>query len=132
MQDDTCSFDGCERRWVTRGLCDMHYRRALRAGRLPPRVGRNRSPERHRQSDPARFFWSHAKVVNAAGCWEWTGRTSPKGYGVMPVNRRPVQAHRFAYELLIGPIPAGLQTDHLCHTNDVTCPGGDHVRIGAV
>jgi hypothetical protein len=34
------------------------------------------------------------------------------------------RAHRVAYELAVGPIPAGLHLDHLCHTADASCPGG--------
>jgi hypothetical protein len=34
------------------------------------------------------------------------------------------RAHRVAYELLVGPIGAGLQLDHGCHTRDLNCPGG--------
>jgi len=72
----------------------------------------------------ARFF---AKVDTAGSCWQWTGATSAKGYGVFRLGRREgtVLAHRFSYETLIGPIPDGLELDHLCHTNDHTCPGGD-------
>lgn len=31
-----------------------------------------------------------------------------------PVAGRDMLAHRFAYELLVGPIPTGLTLDHLC------------------
>lgn len=47
-------------------------------------------------------------------CWVWD-RPTRKGYG--HVSRRRYSsclAHRAAYELLVGPIPAGLQIDHLC------------------
>ena len=39
---------------------------------------------------------------------------------------RPTVAHRVAYELYIGPIPDGLVVDHLCHTEDLDCPGAKH------
>ena len=47
-------------------------------------------------------------------CWLWTGRPTHYGYGNLKVARRDVYAHRFAYELLVGPIPEGLTIDHLC------------------
>lgn len=47
-------------------------------------------------------------------CWIWTGYCSKKGYGAMPVDGRARGTHRLAYELLVGPIPDGLQIDHLC------------------
>jgi hypothetical protein len=32
--------------------------------------------------------------------------------------------HRVLYEELVGPVPDGMQLDHLCHTRDRTCAGG--------
>jgi hypothetical protein len=57
-------------------------------------------------------------------CWPWTGQTS-KGHGVFRVNtQRRVTAQRFAYELHVGPIPDGLDIDHMCHNADASCAGG--------
>lgn len=53
-------------------------------------------------------------------CWMWTGEPARAkcGYGqfalVVDGRRRTVRAHRFSYELLVGPIPEGLEPDHLC------------------
>lgn len=47
-------------------------------------------------------------------CWLWTAATNGHGYGIFHLDGRLVKPHRFAYELLAGPIPAGLQLDHLC------------------
>ena len=49
-------------------------------------------------------FWT--KVQFSEGCWLWTGGKR-RGYGnfaVDPTRRRNGQAHRFAYEELVGPI----------------------------
>lgn len=43
-------------------------------------------------------------------CWLWMGSRDRKGYGQL-WNKR---AHRLSYEALVGPIPEGLQIDHLC------------------
>ena len=49
------------------------------------------------------------------GCWEWTGARNQYGYGSMRgPNGATVSTHRFVWELHNGPIPAGLQLDHLC------------------
>jgi hypothetical protein len=63
-------------------------------------------------------FW--AKVQKSDGCWEWTGGRA-MGYGMFAVpdpsrksKQRHAYAHRLSYELLVGPIPLGLQIDHLC------------------
>jgi hypothetical protein len=48
-----------------------------------------------------------------APCWLFTGRTT-KGYGVISIKGRETYAHRYMYEQLRGPIPEGLELDHLC------------------
>ena len=51
------------------------------------------------------------------GCWLWEGgvKGSPgMPYGAVKYRRVSYLAHRLAYELLIGPIPEGMQLDHLC------------------
>lgn len=58
----------------------------------------------------------------------WTGATNARGYGRFRSGARGskvLYAHRAAYELLMGPIPEGLLLDHVCHTRDTSCPGGD-------
>lgn len=56
-----------------------------------------------------------AKVRDSeSGCWEWTGHIKPNGYGQVTVRGRKFNAHRFAYEAMVGPIPSGLVIDHLC------------------
>lgn len=46
-------------------------------------------------------------------CWLWTGASS-LGYGRITVNKKALILHRYVYELLAAPIPAGLHIDHLC------------------
>jgi hypothetical protein len=58
-------------------------------------------------------FW--AKVDKTGDCWIWMGSLTDAGYGTFTVSRsKRGLAHRFAYELLVGPIPSGLELDHLC------------------
>lgn len=58
-------------------------------------------------------FW--AKVEKTPACWFWTAAVTSRGYGSFGVGGKRTQlAHRLAYELLIGPIPAGLVVDHTC------------------
>jgi len=57
-------------------------------------------------------------------CWLWRGQIADNGYGRIKVAARPLFAHRVAYECFIGPIPAGLTVDHVCHNEDSTCAGG--------
>jgi len=70
------------------------------------------------------------RTVDDAPCWLWTGMDNGHGYGLLKVNRRKLMAHRLVYQMLAGPIPEGLQIDHLCrvhrcvnpaHLEPVTC-----------
>lgn len=69
-------------------------------------------------------FWAK---VNAAGvCWEWTGWKS-KGYGAFRTpTKHHVSAHRWSWEHLVGPIPVGLDLDHLCRNK--RCVNPDHLE----
>lgn len=51
--------------------------------------------------------------VDESGCWLWLGATVD-GYGRISVDGRDLMAHRVAYEVHVGPIPEGMQLDHLC------------------
>jgi hypothetical protein len=71
-------------------------------------------------------FW--AKVEITPSCWIWRGALNEKGYGKIGRGGRGegnIRAHRASYELFVGPIPEGLELDHLCHTADKSCPGGN-------
>jgi hypothetical protein len=59
---------------------------------------------------------------DASGCWEWVDPLTPKGYGRFSVVGRNLYAHRVAYELWVGLIPAGMQIDHLCRNRACVNP----------
>jgi hypothetical protein len=50
----------------------------------------------------------------------------------MGVRGRQVRTHRFAWELLRGPIPEGLQIDHLCRNPPCCNPAHMEVVTGRV
>lgn len=60
--------------------------------------------------------------VTEADCWEWQGRLNWGGYGSFSYGGRRRGAHRAAYELLVGPIPQGLDIDHLCRNRACVNP----------
>ena len=66
----------------------------------------------HRESVEGRFW---AKVRKTDNCWYWLGWRDSWGYGRFDIAGKKVRAHRFAYELLVGPIPAACTLDHVCH-----------------
>lgn len=55
-------------------------------------------------------------------CWEWTSSRNNRGYGMFYLYRRQQLAHRVMYELMVGPIPVGLQIDHLCRNKGCVRP----------
>ncbi len=68
-----------------------------------------------------------AKVSLGDGCWEWQG-AKHQGYGVVAVSRiRKRRVHRLIYEMVYGPIPTGLQIDHLCRNRSYVRP--DHLQV---
>ena len=69
-------------------------------------------------------FWE--KVRKTDTCWNWTAARFPTGYGAFSLDKKPQLAHRVAYELLVGPIPAGLHIDHLCRNR--RCVNPDHLE----
>ncbi|MCU1617180.1 MAG: hypothetical protein JWO98_4720 [Frankiales bacterium] len=66
-----------------------------------------------RKATPApERFWP--KVHKTESCWLWVASLNSKGYGQFYDGRRVVQAYKFAYEMARGPVPDGLDLDHLC------------------
>jgi HNH endonuclease len=86
-----------------------------------------------RPVDPVMRFW---KYVDAEGdCWVWIGAISNEtGYGNFRQGKSEdyaqIGAHRFAWQLLVGPIPEGLQIDHLCRNR--ACVNPDHLEVVTV
>lgn len=77
-------------------------------------------------------FW--AKVDRSAHCWLWTAAINPStGYGVFTITRtggvrRRSDAHRMAWRLVNGEIPAGMM---VCHHCDVRlCVRPSHLFVG--
>lgn len=75
-------------------------------------------------------FITKVEVNSTSECWLWQGTTVHNGYGRFWDGERYVYAHRYSYEAFTGPIPEGLQLDHLCrvkacvnplHLEPVTC-----------
>jgi hypothetical protein len=69
-------------------------------------------------------FWM--KVNKTAGCWSWIAGKNPAGYGTVHMADGKKYAHRVSWELTVGPIPDGLDIDHICHNHACVNPG--HLR----
>lgn len=109
-----CKVDGCLATGrLKRGWCNKHYIRWQSHG--DPLVGRNFTSVEDR-------FW--AKVNKTDTCWLWMG-SRIGGYGQF-ANEKERMAHRWSYENLVGPIPAGFWVDHLCRVTN--CVNPDHLE----
>jgi hypothetical protein len=75
-----------------------------------------------RMRTPMERFLSKIVRSNAAGCWLWAGFVEKNGYGRIGLNGRMRWAHRVSYELFVGPIPEGLEIDHLCRNTRCVNP----------
>lgn len=70
-------------------------------------------------------FWE--KVDKTDSCWNWIAGKNDSGYGKFRLNTSiMLRAHRYAYEMVKGPIPDGLVLDHLCRNR--ACVNPDHLE----
>lgn len=121
-RQSTCSVSDCFRDVYAVGFCNMHFLRWKRHGT---------TDKFDRGKPPAERFWPKvdkngpipAFAPGLGPCWIWTASLDAHGYGqfYMP-GRGPAKAHRFAYEDLVGPIPRGLEPDHLCRVRHCVRP----------
>ena len=79
---------------------------------------------------PEDRFWRYV-TKQPDGCWIWTGARTDRGYGQLFVGGRMVYAHRFAWELLVGPIPAGQKLGQwsCLPEPDRVCVNPAHLRL---
>lgn len=67
-------------------------------------------------------------IVNPeTGCWEWQ-KNLRMGYGRAWRGGKLVSAHIWYWEQENGPVPEGMDLDHLCHNADLDCAGGTECK----
>ena len=72
------------------------------------------------------LFWAKVLHQGESDCWPWGAYRNRDGYGYYFANRF-MAAHRIAYMLTVGPIPDGLQIDHLCRNR--ACCNPAHMEV---
>ena len=104
---------GCDKPLYARGLCSTCYWRRWYNSDLPDKT--------------ERFDTFITRVNKTDTCWLWSGNKNSNGYGLVSIDGKTVQVHRYAYEVLVGPIPDGLTIDHLCRVR--LCVNPDHLEV---
>ncbi len=72
-------------------------------------------------------FDASYEIDSKSGCWLWRGRMTPNGYGKFYANGRNQVAHRYSWQRQHGPIPDGVQMDHVCRVRN--CVNPSHLRM---
>lgn len=115
-----CSVPGCGQPHKTRGYCTRHYQ-------IWRRNGDPLNPK-------ARFFPGVSLPEKMAmfttvtdGCWIWHDLRTPGGYGVVSDKGHTEFAHKAAWRLANGDVPAGLIVSHTCH--NPACVRPDHLIL---
>lgn len=109
-----CRCDSCR----AASSADRAARRARRKAGIPPT----------RETRPVADRLAEKWTLNpATGCHEWTRTLQSSGYAaIYDGHSGAEQAHRVAWELANGPIPDGLEVDHLCRVRH--CVNPEHLE----
>lgn len=116
-----CASDYCDREAVKRGYCTSCYGRGWRSGQWPP------PPPKTTTHLPLKERLLARSVRDENGCLRWTGALDGKGYGRIylgggKAGARITGTHQAAYREWVGPIPDGMEIDHLCKVTDCLEP----------
>lgn len=68
-----------------------------------------------------------SKINKSETCWLWISGINRSGYGFASWQGKRILTHRLMYELLVGPVPEGLQIDHLCRNR--ACCNPAHLEV---
>jgi len=110
-----CSVEGCVREVQAKGLCQRHYMRLRRTGKL--------TTMRHMGD-----FWDKVAKGAPTECWPWQGYVKPSGHGLTSIRGIPTHTSRKAWILAKGAIPRGMQVNHKC--DNAICCNPEHLYLG--
>lgn len=104
----------CTRCRTVKPVSSFHRDRSLPYG-IESRCKECRKSKRRVHLEGRReYVCNRMPKLSESECWPWQGEINAEGYGRLAKRFRFELAHRATYELLVGPIPSGLDIDHLC------------------
>lgn len=114
-----CSYPSCGEPHKAKGFCSGHYQQQ--------KVGRSLRPLRRVvYGEPiSEKLAANSEFVD--GCRVWTAYRNENGYGQVHWDGRPWPAHRAAYTLEHGDIPADRVINHIC--GNPACINVDHLEM---
>ncbi len=72
-------------------------------------------------------FWDKVDKRSRRECWQWQGGRTGRGYGTFWADGMARAAHKVAYELSKGIVPAGKYVHHTC--DNVLCMNPSHLTL---
>src|ERR1700679_1899008 len=78
---------------------------------MPEHIRTRFTKQRGTMAERLEFY---SMMVAECGCMIWMGSLDTHGYGHMTIDGKTRLSHIVSYETFVGPVPEGMELDHLC------------------